>query len=157
MPEWAQWVTFVAANVAAVGTCIGVVIVWWRGKVRLTIYGEIKHRKNKPPAFRVELVNPGRIAVSIKKVALTRRFPKKPALAYDLWDEDSRLGFPISLGEGKAFAFTVHPNALEKPVMLKYFTVMAKTQDGRVVKRRCPCLRQFYAQAKAARTVSAEK
>ena len=151
MPVWVQWVTFV---VAVCGLGLGVfnaVLSCGRGAVRFRVEGEIKQRRSDGRlGFFVKVVNTGRIPITVEKVFLTRfrmRKPKRFELRSDAVGREPPLPFRLDGGEARAIPISFE--ALREPIVREAFTVVAQTQDGRQVKRRCPALR-----ARAARVAT---
>jgi hypothetical protein len=141
MPEWAQWVTF---GIALVGAGLGIANLWMsyiRGAVRLRLKFKFHRVPNEHTRFRIRAENTGRVAVSIDKVGLARwpgPFAKPVWLRREPGEPDR-----LELAPGKAATWTVDPEAFSDPVVLKRLVVVAQTEDGRRVQRRCARLRQY--------------
>jgi len=145
---------YVTFGLAVLGAGLGIfntITGYMRGADRWRIEPLVKPGKDGRLTLFVEVVNPGRFAVSIKEVVLAG--PGKQAQCSEtLTDECGHPRFPLKIPPGESrtigpvYAYTIEAVSVFKPI-----TVVAKAQDGRVIKRRCVRLRQIYAQLDAAK------
>ena len=149
---WMGYVTFAIALLGAVLGVINTVIAYRRGAVRWKVNPRLQMGKNGALELFVDLVNTGRIPVSIEKVSLAGGV-KLQTRSEGLTDKNGHPGFPLLLNPGKKRAIgPVHGATLNEVAVLKPITIVAETEDGRCIKVRCTGLRELYMQLEAAKT-----
>lgn len=148
---WMGYVTFAIALLGAVLGVINTVIAYRRGAVRWKVIPRMQMGKHGALELFIDLVNTGRVPVSVEKVCLAGGV-KLQTRSEPLKDRDGHPGFPLLLNPGKKRTIgPVYGATLNEVVVLKPITIVAETEDGRSVKVRCPGLRQLYMQLEAAK------
>lgn len=135
--------------IAVLGLVLGIFNAWVnynRGAIRFALNFKFDKRENGSTRFTVEVINTGRIPISIKQVRLTKR--RGPQNTWQLRSNKTGFQLPATIEPGKALAMPVAPDALDAPLMRECFTVMAETEDGRKVERFCAELRDRAAELK---------
>ncbi|MRI44306.1 MULTISPECIES: hypothetical protein [Stenotrophomonas] len=154
---WLSYVTFALALFGAGLSVFNTVIQYRRGAIRWRVVPAVKMAKDGRLELWVDLVNTGRIAVPIEKVALACGRKLQP-LSDVLNDRNGHPGFPLELGPGKKRTIgPVYAHTLSEVAMKQPTTVVAYAEDGRRVQARCPALRQLYVQLQSAQAEHAAK
>ncbi len=149
---WMGYVTFAIALLGAVLGVINTVIAYRRGAVRWKVIPRVQMGKHGALELFIDLVNTGRVPVSIEKVCLAGGV-KLQTRSEGLTDKNGHPGFPLLLDAGKKRTIgPVHGATLNEVAVLQPVTIMAETEDGRAIKVRCPGLRELYMQLEAAKT-----
>ena len=145
---WVQYATLAAALVTAVATVATAAIAWRVSRYRLHVLPRVERGKDGALALYVDLVNTGGVPVRVEQVFLHPRGDDPPAIADRLCDERGHPVLPQRIEPRTKLAIgPVHVAALKAVAEFKPLTVVAKTEDGRVVQKRCRALRELYADA----------
>lgn len=148
--NWTDWVTL---GIAVFGAALGLfntVLIYRRGSVRWCVLAEVKRGEDGLLDLYVELVNTGRIAVEVEEVTLTFQVEKQ-SRSERLRNAAGHPTFPRKLSEGKKVTIgPVHRRTLQEVSVFEPLTIMAKSEDGRIVQTRCTDLRKLYTELKSA-------
>lgn len=152
-----DWVTL---GLALVGSALGIfntVTNFHRGRVVWKVVGEVQVAPDGTLSLRVDVVNTGRIPVTVEEVFLATARGKQ-ARSRKLTDARGWPRMPCELAPGKKVTISpVHNWALKEVVVDQPITIVAQSQDGRSVKTSCPRLREIYNQLQAAESEGAAK
>ncbi|MEJ6328619.1 hypothetical protein Q2B95_08120 [Stenotrophomonas maltophilia] len=143
--------TFAIALLGAVLGVINTVIAYRRGAVRWKVVPRLKMGKHGALELFIDLINTGRVPVSIEKVTLAGGV-KLQTRSGVLTDANGHPRFPLLLDPGKKRTIgPVHGAALNEVAVLQPITIVAETEDGRSIKVRCAGLREVYMQFQTAK------
>lgn len=149
--DWLGYVTAGAAIVTAGATVVTAVVVWRQARHQLRVFPRVERGQDGALALYVELVNTGGVPVSVEQVFLSPRDDNPPSIADRLCDERGYPRLPLRIEpHRKATIGPVQAAAMQAVGKLKPITVVAKTEDRRVVQARCRGLRKLYQEADAA-------
>ncbi|MBU2049661.1 MAG: hypothetical protein KKH61_11865 [Gammaproteobacteria bacterium] len=145
-----SWVTFAIAVLGAGLGVFNTVSAYRRGAVRWRVFPRVQMGPNGALELFVDLVNTGRVAVSVEEVTLAGGV-KLQTRSDPLKDERGYPTYPFELPPGKkrtigpVYALTLHEVSVLKPL-----TIVAQSEDGRRIQARCPELSQLYMQLQGA-------
>lgn len=145
--RWSDYLLLAAAVVTALATVATAFISWQMGRYRLRVRVRVERAQQGALALHVELINTGAVTVTVEEVFLARRRHDAPAFNNRLRDERGYPKMPVQVQPGRKVTIgPVHAATLQAVGKRQLLTVVAKTEDGSVVKARSRRLREFHDQ-----------